>query len=553
MPENFSLFDNSEVLEKLREWRKRRAISDGVEPYMVFQNSTLEATVETHPSTEEELLEIKGWGKSKVSKYGRDVLEIISGGKNDEQRGSRTEPIKEKEGPVPSLAAFAYELRQAKSKEFAVNELILAINYLLRALKTVRVKGEIGEISKRQGYAFITLKDTSREHADSAIQCFVGGSVLEYYSHLIETGAEVILVGHPDVYKTGSLRLIVQSIEPVGEGAWLKALAALKQKLEAKGYFDPARKRPIPELAMSIGLITSEAGAAVTDFRKNLGNYGFKVFLYDVRVEGEYAESSITSAIRWMNKNKPDLDVLVLIRGGGGAENLKVFNSEKIVEEIVASRTPVITGIGHEKDESMADYAADLKLSTPTAVALFLTGGRENLLDKITGNGEKIGVSLENAIREAKTKLGQKENNLFESLKHCLSLSVLKINRLSSEMHRGLERIFNGFAELQKRFTDSFYSYEKRVLVFASHVNSLTERCGNMTGVMLSAKRSAVDVMEASLSTLNPDSVLERGYSLAYGALGKVVKNAEELKIGDTLNVRFSKGKAETKVTKTDK
>ncbi len=535
MPETPSLFNNGEVLKKLREWRKERAASDGVEPYMIFQNSTLEATAETRPSTEEGLLSIKGWGKSKVAKYGSEVLTIINGG--------------DQITPGKTLVKSAKE----EAKEFAVNELIAVINYTLRGLKNVRVRGEIGEVNRRPGYAFITLKDISKEHADSVIQCFVGGVALEYYSHLIETGAEVILVGQPNVYKTGFLRLVVQSIEPVGEGAWLKALAALKQKLEIRGYFDSARKRPIPELVTNIGLITSESGAAVTDFKKNLGRYGFNIFLYDVRVEGEYAENSIASAIHWMNQNGSDLDILVLIRGGGGIENLKAFNSEKIAEEIVASRLPVITGIGHEKDESIADYAADLRLSTPTAVALYLTQRREELLIRIKENGEKINRLLDNALRENALRIMQEEKGLYGGFEHCLSLSAMAINRLSSEMHRGLEKIFSGFGELQKKFSSSFHQYERRILLFAGRVDSAAERCGNMLEAVFAAKKSALDVINTSLSTLNPESVLERGYSLAYNSFGKVVKNAGELKIGDTLNIRFNKGKAETRITEVDK
>ncbi len=534
MPETLSLFDDNEISKKLREWRKRMAVSLGIEPYMIFQNSVLEATAAVHPSTEEELIKIKGWGRSKVEKYGHEVLGIINGNNDSGQNNVQAESVEDK-------------------KEFAVNELIFAINYLLRALKTVRVRGEIGEVNRRQGYAFITLKDTSSEHADSAIQCYISSNTLDYYLHLIETGAEVIISGQPSVYKNGFLRLSIQSIEPVGEGAWLKALAALKQKLEAKGYFDPARKRPIPELVINIGLITSEAGAAVTDFRKNLGNYGFKVFLYDVRVEGEYAENSIISAIRWINKNRPDMDVLVLMRGGGGVENLKVFNSERIVEEIVASRLPIITGIGHEKDESMADYAADLRLSTPTAVSLFLSNQRESLLAHTEENGKKIGAFLETLLHDTRMIIAQEKRGLYSGFERCLSLSAMIINRLSSETHRGLDKIFSGFLELQKRFSSSFYEYEKRVLVFSGRVNSAAEKCGNVMDIILSAKKNALDVIETSLSALNPESVLERGYSLAYDASGRVVKNAAGLKIGDTLNVKFSKGKAETKIIKTDK
>ena len=536
--ENSSLFGGGELLQRLREWRRQQAAREGVELYRVFTNAVLEATAAAKPSSLEELRSVKGWGDSKISKYGAEVLGLLGG-----------DPRAASDLSLPQ----AEPEEDAEERVFMVGEFIAAANAALRSLRLVKVRGELGEINRRAGFAFFTLKDTNREAAEATIQCFIGSRNLEYFSHLLEGGAEVIISGWPNIHRSGFFRLEVSAIEPVGEGAWLKALEALKKKLEAKGYFDQARKRPVPPLVRDIGLITSEAGAAVTDFKKNLGNYGFRIFLRDVRVEGDYAESSIVSAIRWFNQNRPELDLLVLIRGGGGAENLKTFNSEKIAEAIIASRLPLITGIGHEKDESIADLVADRSFSTPTAVAQFLTRQREEMLRGIEERGDVMLRRVEDVIGESKVQAQRQGERIAEAFQRALDRASFSISRLSSEMHRGLGRIFTRFDELARRFSDSFHRYERQTLLWKNVVASAAERTGNRIAVLLADENKRLEVLQAALSPLNPEAVLERGYSLAYTEAGKVVKDAGDVKIGDELKIRFSKGRAETKVTKIEK
>ena len=386
---------------------------------------------------------------------------------------------------------------------YSVEECHFLVQETLDRLGRVKVRGEMNDVKTVRGQmAFFDLKDSNGK--DFVVKCSIFGWEFKKYLHLIENGMEVVAVGKLRMYKNGSLSIVVQEVQPYGEGAWRKAFEALKKKLEAKGYFDESRKREIPQVIQRIGLITSEEAQGLYDFRQNLGNYGFKVFLYSVWVEGDRAEESIVGAFQWFNKNRPDLDVLVLIRGGGGFENLKVFNSEKIADAIASSRLPVITGIGHEKDESIADYVADKRLSTPTAVAAFLRTQREELIRDVE------------AIRES---LQEKMQDVLEEKKHA-------INTQAERLHRGFGRVFEGFATLKQRLLHAHYTYEKQIELYFARVERI----------------------QGMLASLNPENVLQRGYSVVFNAEKKVVKDASQLKLGEQVGVRVAKGRFVSRV-----
>src|SRR3989338_1759006 len=310
----------TDILGLLKQKRKEIAFREGREIFMIFPNATLEMTARLKPENKAELSEIKGWGRKKIEKYGDEILALIK----DCETGSDSKSI------------FAEVKNELSKNYYSVGEFLEFINNVLGGIGPVKVRGEILKASIHGGNAYGTLKDMERDSC--ALDFFIGRWDLPRVEHLLEAGLEVELIGPPNIYKNGRFRIIVKNIEPVGEGALKKAFEALKKKLEEKGYFDPARKRPVPDFVKTIGLITSETGDAINDFRKNIGEYGLRIFLYDVRVEGDYAENSIVGAFRWLNANRPDLDVLVLIRGGGGLENLKAFKSERGAGAIDDSR-----------------------------------------------------------------------------------------------------------------------------------------------------------------------------------------------------------------------
>ena len=499
----------------LKEKRKEIALREGKELFKVFQNAVLERTVEAMPKNKRELENIKGWGKKKIDSYGDEILAIINGGRQESHNA--------KSGNILS-----------------VQEFLSFINSKLSTLGALNVRGEITEVSRRDNYCFFTIKDSQSQ--DHSVSCFIGRMGLGLYDYLLEEGMEVVVSAVPSLYKNGRFSLTVQKIEAFGEGALKKAFEALKAKLEAKGYFDISRKRPMPEFIQKIGLITSESGAAINDFRKNLGQYGFKINLVDVCVEGDTAEQSIISAINWLNKNKPDLDVLVLMRGGGSLENFKAFNSEAVAEAIVMSRLPVITGIGHEKDESIADLAADLSLSTPTATAAFIRDQRERLLDKVTGVSQDLMMTMENIIESEGRELSEKQSTLIRVYAEIIQRYKYWLIQTATQMQNGLDKIFNKFKTLERKFIHCVYQQQTLIQSRLHKTETIARECFSLLAEKFQLQQERLKVAEASLTQLNPEAVLKKGYSIIYRAGNKVLKEARDVVRGDKLNIKLFKG-----------
>lgn len=415
-------------------------------------------------------------------------------------------------------------------KELTVAECIARINAALSAeVRSVRVRGEVSDCSVRRGMAFFDLKDAeTREHA---LKCYVSRWDFEYIGHILVDGAEVIVEGSPNVYKTGFLNLMVRRAEPIGEGGLKRAFEALKTKLAAAGWFDEARKQPLPPIVRRIGLITSAAGEAINDFRKNIGEHAFAVVFIDTMVEGVRAEPSIVSAIRKMNRAAPRPDVLVLIRGGGGLENLKSFNSERVAEAIFQSKIPIMAGIGHEGDETISDLVADIRCSTPTAVARALREHRENLLTRIA---DQEGTLL-NETRHSMQEVRHHITLIEHWLSHALRLPAIRFRELVRGLLGALENCVRLAASRRSALTgtETFLvrTESDRLARAADHVADLAR----------------------TLQALGPLAVLRRGYAIAETSDGRAVKNTTALSAGDRLRLTFAKGAATAEVKSVEK
>ncbi|MDO8664352.1 MAG: exodeoxyribonuclease VII large subunit [Candidatus Liptonbacteria bacterium] len=264
-------------------------------------------------------------------------------------------------------------------KIFTVAEYIEFLNIFFKQ-QEARILGEVSQCQiASSGHVYFTVKDKS---GNGVLDCIMWKNTYTLCGLKLEIGMEIIVSGHPNIYpNTGRFSIIVDAVELVGEGALKKAYDALKKKLEEEGLFDEARKRPIPDFVHKIGVITSRGGAVIHDFVNNLGKFGFKVLLADSRVEGQTALKDLHSAIQAMRKE--NIDVLVIIRGGGSLESLQAFNNEALVREIVDFPVPVIAGIGHDKDVPLLALAADYMTSTPTAAAHLLNKSWEEAYAKI--------------------------------------------------------------------------------------------------------------------------------------------------------------------------
>lgn len=261
------------------------------------------------------------------------------------------------------------EKLRAEDRVFTIAEFTALLNEFFKS-QEARIKGEISELKRAaSGHVYFTVKD---KEENAVMDAIIWSRNYMLCGVALEVGMEVILSGHPNLYApSGRLSFVADTVELVGEGALKKAYDALFKKLSAEGAFAEERKRPLPEFPEKIGVITSMKGAVIHDFENNLGKFGFKVLACDSRVEGQQATAPLMDALARMRREAEEgnIDVLVVIRGGGSLESLQAFNNEALVRAIMDFPVPVIAGIGHDKDVPLAALAADFMTSTPTAAA----------------------------------------------------------------------------------------------------------------------------------------------------------------------------------------
>ena len=214
------------------------------------------------------------------------------------------------------------------------------------------------------------------------------------------------------------------------------------------------------------------------------------------------------------------------MRGGGSLENFKAFNSEAVAEAIVTSRLPIITGIGHEKDESIADLAADLSLSTPTATAAYIRDQRERLLDKVTGLSQDLMIAMENSIESETRELLEKQTTLIRVYEGTLQRYKYWLIQTATQMQNGLDKIFNKFKHLERKFIHSVYQQQSLIQSRLHKMETIERECFNLLTGKFQAQQERLRVAEASLTQLNPEAVLKKGYSIIYKAANKVLKEA---------------------------
>lgn len=490
--------DNN-LLQKLKAWRTNTANLEGIEPFRVFANKVLENIAELKPLNKEELMAIKGIRDKKFAKYGKKILAIVNSA--DE---------------APELIDETNQL----NKPFSVSAYLDFVNQKI-ALLHARIQGEISSVDVRERVVYFSLKDSADE---SVINCLMWKRNYDLSGIEFEVGMEIILEGAPDIYKpSGRLAFKTSSVELVGEGALKKAYDQLKKKLDNEGLFLEERKREIPDLVQKIGLITSETGAVIHDFLTNLGRYGFKINFMDSRVEGQAAVRDLMSAIDYFSDK--DVDVLVIIRGGGSLESLQAFNNETLVRKIADFGKPVICGIGHEKDVPLASLAADKMVSTPTAVTQVLNKSWQEAAHKIDLGKEQIFGFLSAALFSRR-----------ETVNYSLDI-----------IGRRFKSIFDNFTQAKESLKRSFVSLQSRIAeigrTLAEYPRTFHTR---MSYVLVKANQNIVSLGKLMV-TYSPERQLSLGYSIVRSG-GSIIRKTSQVKSGQIIDTRVEDGSFESEV-----
>jgi exodeoxyribonuclease VII large subunit len=400
---------------------------------------------------------------------------------------------------------------------FSVSDFLDFTNSRLKEAE-YRVKGEVGQLQERSSYVFFSLKDKEDE---SVLRCFAWQRTLKFCGVQLKEGTEVIVSGYSEVYKrTGSLSFQVKTVELVGEGVLKKAFEELKEKLQKEGLFAEEVKKPLPFYPKTIGLITSRHGEAINDFNANLGSFGFKIKFIDCRVEGQRAVFDLIAALKSFGRSKNRPDVLALVRGGGSWESLQAFNNEELAREIHRSSIPIISGVGHEGDVTIADLAADFRASTPTGAA------------------KRIGEEW----RKAREELNNRERDIFSGFPRFLENQRLVLERSSSQILLGFgvipELLRKWEVGIKNGFSRIEFSLEKERGFLEETKEGI--RRDFLRGFL--ANRSLIDSWEKTIVAGDPENQLRLGYSLAYQN-GNLLKSAKMVVPAKELEIKFSDGK----------
>ncbi len=348
--------------------------------------------------------------------------------------------------------------------KFTPTEFIAVTNQTLEYFfSDVVIEGEVASFKVNQGkWVFFDIKDE-----ESSVSCFM---TLYQLRIPIEDGMKIVLRGVPKVTKWGKFSFTVTAVRPVGEGSLKRAYELLKKKLTDEGLFDPARKRKLPEDLTKIGVISSTAAAGYADFIKILNARwgGLKIQVAHTQVQGLDAPDQIIRALKYFNEHG-GVQVIAILRGGGSADDLSCFNDEKLVREIAASKIPVITGIGHEIDESLADLAADVRASTPSNAAEMLTSDKTvvmaNLKSTLTRLSDLILRRIESKKTENAEKIVAAGCRIKDKIENCIDGLTQKIKII--EMLNPEKVLKQGYAILSGKISPGnvikITTYEKEI------------------------------------------------------------------------------------------
>jgi exodeoxyribonuclease VII large subunit len=478
---------------------------------------------------------------------------------------------------------------QPERRIWKVGELTARIRELLEgAFRDISVEGEVSNFKAAQsGHLYFTLKDASAQ-----IRCVCFREQARALKFRPEDGLHVTVRGSIGVYDPrGEYQIYVSHIEPVGLGALQLAFEQLKKRLEAEGLFAPERKKPLPVLPRRIGVVTSPTGAAIRDILRVLKRRfpNAHVLLFPVKVQGEGAAKEIAEGIAYFTRAKA-AEVLIVARGGGPLEDLWAFNEEIVARSIAASQIPVITGVGHETDFTIADFVADLRAPTPSAAAEIVVRSRQEFERHIADDQRSIAqrmryllsqwrhrardLETHNAFRQLERLIHRRRQQVDElsssfavSMRLRLAMARQRLTRAGTQIssfdlrtraeilrrrideQRGallaaLERLVTRRRRLLSSVQVRFVALDWRARIGRLR-RALDERSTELrlrAERLLVAKRRLLQAAALTLDERSPLRILERGYAIAYDASGIVLRSPDQVAAGDEISVRLARG-----------
>ena len=435
-------------------------------------------------------------------------------------------------------------------KIFSVSEISREIKDLLeRQYSDVWVTGEVSNFRPAaSGHLYFTLKDAT---AQLRAVCFRNQA--RYLKFKPQDGISVIARGHLSVYEArGEYQLYVEYLEPAGLGALQLAFEQLKQKLAAEGLFETARKKPLPVLPRTIGVVTSPTGAVIRDILRVLRRRfrNMNVLLYPVKVQGEGADEEIVEGITYFNREQI-VDVIIVGRGGGSLEDLWAFNEEVVARAIAASGIPVISAVGHETDFTIADFVADLRAPTPSAAAELVVHRKQDFITELENRARHMAQIIRLQLSEARQRLTElRMHHAFQMLATRIAERAQQVDDVVASLDRSMRSRLNSARQEWLRASAGVVRYDFRRLLGLKRA-ALDDREGRFETALrrfLTERRNRLAHVGTLLKERSPLTILQRGYSITRDAAGKIVRDAEAVALGSDITVRLARGELAAEV-----
>ncbi len=447
---------------------------------------------------------------------------------------------------------LGFNFRGPERRVWKVRDLVAAVRtHIEREYSDAWVEGEISNFrSPDSGHLYFTLKD-----GNAQIRVVMFRSSARLLRFRPADGLQVVVRGRVTIYEDrGELQISAEYIEPKGAGSLQLAFEQLKAKLDAEGLFASERKKPIPGLPSRIGVVTSPQAAALRDILNILQrrHHSVNVLIFPAQVQGDAAPLEVAIGVRYFNK-ADNVDVIIIARGGGSAEDLAPFNNEGLSRTIAASEIPVISAVGHETDFTIADFVADLRAPTPSAAAELVIRSRQEIEEQASSLHERLSRAMRYRLllgRQALTELAQ--HGAFAHMMEVIRQRQQKLDDLSHRMEVAERQLLERMRRQWETISSAVRHYDLR-RVLSGMKNELDGRTNSLAAVtrnVLLLKRVRVERLQTALESLSPLAILDRGYALVFDSEGNLLKDSANVNPGDAISARLARGHIEATVNK---
>src|SRR3984885_1169648 len=452
---------------------------------------------------------------------------------------------------------LGFRFAPPERRVWTVRALVAAVRtHVEREYSDAWVEGEISNFrAPESGHLYFTLKD-----GDAQIRVVMFSAKARLLRFRPADGMQVVMRGRVTIYEDrGELQIAAEYIEPKGAGGLQVAFEQLKAKLEAEGLFAAERKKAIPTLPGRIGIVTSPQAAVLRDILNILQrrHRAVNVVIYPAQVQGDFAAAEVAAGVRYFNEIRSDassVEVIIVGRGGGSAEDLAALNDEGLARAGAASEIPVISAVGHETDFTIVDFVADLRAATPSAAAELVIRSRVEVETQAEAARERLVRAMERQLLEARHALMERaQDGAFARMMDLVRQRQQKLDDLTYRLERGERQILERLRRRWETVASAVRHYDAR-RVLAGIRGELEAVSAAMAAAMrnqLLQNKVRLERMGRALEMLSPLAILERGYALVFDGTGRLVKDAAQVQAGQEISARLARGEIRATVKKT--